>query len=168
MIKGSCLCGKVKFEISGKPSSLSYCHCSRCRSAGKFLHYSDGFILFLHKAGHIITRRGCRCQNISVWHFTHLHQRPDHRAARARPAIGQHRFWQICQCLSRISHQLGRVRNRTHRDKSKAHFQVAGARLDIICSRLTGLFTVWSVTNYTAKSGVPNGLYIIRTYLRTN
>jgi hypothetical protein len=37
MIKGSCLCGKVKFEISGKPSSLSYCHCSRCRkTAGVF------------------------------------------------------------------------------------------------------------------------------------
>jgi len=37
MIKGSCLCGKVKFEISGEPSSLSYCHCSRCRkSAGIF------------------------------------------------------------------------------------------------------------------------------------
>lgn len=37
MIKGSCLCGKVKFQISGEPSSLSYCHCSRCRkSAGVF------------------------------------------------------------------------------------------------------------------------------------
>lgn len=33
MIKGSCLCGKVKFEISGDPFSLSYCHCSRCRKA---------------------------------------------------------------------------------------------------------------------------------------
>lgn len=33
MIRGSCLCGKVKFEISGTPSSLSYCHCSRCRKA---------------------------------------------------------------------------------------------------------------------------------------
>lgn len=33
MIKGSCLCGKIKFEISGTPSSLSYCHCSRCRKA---------------------------------------------------------------------------------------------------------------------------------------
>lgn len=33
MIKGSCLCGKVAFEISGKPYSLSYCHCSRCRKA---------------------------------------------------------------------------------------------------------------------------------------
>ncbi|WP_417824342.1 GFA family protein [Thalassospira lucentensis] len=33
MIKGSCLCGNVRFEISGEPSSLSYCHCSRCRKA---------------------------------------------------------------------------------------------------------------------------------------
>ncbi len=33
MINGSCLCGKVKFEISGEPYSLSYCHCSRCRKA---------------------------------------------------------------------------------------------------------------------------------------
>jgi len=33
MINGSCLCGKVKFEITGEPSSLSYCHCSRCRKA---------------------------------------------------------------------------------------------------------------------------------------
>jgi hypothetical protein len=33
MINGSCLCGKVKFEISGEPFSLSYCHCSRCRKA---------------------------------------------------------------------------------------------------------------------------------------
>lgn len=33
MINGSCLCGAVKFEISGEPSSLSYCHCSRCRKA---------------------------------------------------------------------------------------------------------------------------------------
>ncbi len=33
MIKGSCLCGKVKFHISGEPYSLSYCHCSRCRKA---------------------------------------------------------------------------------------------------------------------------------------
>ena len=33
MIKGSCLCGDVKFQISGKPFSVSYCHCSRCRKA---------------------------------------------------------------------------------------------------------------------------------------
>ena len=33
MIRGSCLCGKVKFQITGEPHSLSYCHCSRCRKA---------------------------------------------------------------------------------------------------------------------------------------
>ena len=32
-INGSCLCGNVKFQISGEPLSLSYCHCSRCRKA---------------------------------------------------------------------------------------------------------------------------------------
>jgi hypothetical protein len=37
VINGSCLCGEVKFAISGRPSSLSYCHCSRCRkTAGIF------------------------------------------------------------------------------------------------------------------------------------
>lgn len=33
MIAGSCLCGEIAFEIAGEPSSLSYCHCSRCRKA---------------------------------------------------------------------------------------------------------------------------------------
>ncbi len=33
MITGSCMCGAVTLEISGAPSSLSYCHCSRCRKA---------------------------------------------------------------------------------------------------------------------------------------
>ncbi|WP_162653722.1 GFA family protein [Lentilitoribacter sp. Alg239-R112] len=33
MIRGSCLCGNIKFQISGEPYSLSYCHCSRCRKA---------------------------------------------------------------------------------------------------------------------------------------
>lgn len=33
MIKGSCLCGGIKFQITGEPFSLSYCHCSRCRKA---------------------------------------------------------------------------------------------------------------------------------------
>jgi len=36
-IKGSCLCGAVRFELTGRPLSLSYCHCSRCRKqAGLF------------------------------------------------------------------------------------------------------------------------------------
>jgi hypothetical protein len=33
MIRGSCLCGEVRFEISGKLSDASHCHCSMCRKA---------------------------------------------------------------------------------------------------------------------------------------
>ncbi len=30
-VTGSCLCGKVSYEISGEPGVFQYCHCSRCR-----------------------------------------------------------------------------------------------------------------------------------------
>ena len=33
-IRGSCLCGGVRFEITGKPLWMSWCHCSRCRKVG--------------------------------------------------------------------------------------------------------------------------------------
>ena len=33
MIRASCLCGDVRFEISGEPSGASHCHCSMCRKA---------------------------------------------------------------------------------------------------------------------------------------
>jgi len=31
--KGSCLCGKVSFEITGEIQNIIYCHCSQCRKA---------------------------------------------------------------------------------------------------------------------------------------
>ena len=34
MVKGSCCCGAVKFELAAEPSMLGVCHCSRCRKAG--------------------------------------------------------------------------------------------------------------------------------------
>lgn len=34
MIKGSCYCGAVKFELIAEPSMMGTCHCSRCRKAG--------------------------------------------------------------------------------------------------------------------------------------
>lgn len=34
MIKGSCCCGAVQFELSEPPSMLGTCHCSRCRKVG--------------------------------------------------------------------------------------------------------------------------------------
>lgn len=34
VIRGSCLCGAVRFELTAPPLFMSYCHCSRCRKAG--------------------------------------------------------------------------------------------------------------------------------------
>lgn len=34
MIKGSCCCGVIKFEISTVPDMMGTCHCSRCRKLG--------------------------------------------------------------------------------------------------------------------------------------
>ncbi len=31
MMKGSCLCGTVQFEVTGKTTELGMCHCSKCR-----------------------------------------------------------------------------------------------------------------------------------------
>jgi len=32
-VKGSCLCGAVRFEIDGPGTPMELCHCSRCRKA---------------------------------------------------------------------------------------------------------------------------------------
>ena len=32
----SCFCGEVKFEVTGEPAAMGYCHCSSCR------HWSAG------------------------------------------------------------------------------------------------------------------------------
>jgi len=34
MIKGSCCCGAVRFELTNQPSMMGTCHCSRCRKVG--------------------------------------------------------------------------------------------------------------------------------------
>jgi hypothetical protein len=31
MMTGGCLCGAVRYELRGKATSVSYCHCSMCR-----------------------------------------------------------------------------------------------------------------------------------------
>jgi hypothetical protein len=33
MLKGSCLCGGVRYEISGKLGPSIHCHCTQCRKA---------------------------------------------------------------------------------------------------------------------------------------
>lgn len=34
--QGNCFCGTVKFEVSGSPEAMGYCHCESCR------HWSAG------------------------------------------------------------------------------------------------------------------------------
>lgn len=33
MLDGSCLCGKVQYEIDGEPRWMYQCHCGKCRAA---------------------------------------------------------------------------------------------------------------------------------------
>lgn len=33
MLQGSCLCGKVKYEIDAEPRLMYHCHCGKCRAA---------------------------------------------------------------------------------------------------------------------------------------
>lgn len=33
MIKGGCLCGKVRYEYNGEIEEIAMCHCSQCRQA---------------------------------------------------------------------------------------------------------------------------------------
>lgn len=45
-IRGSCLCGDVRYQLDGPPQFINHCHCSMCRKVhgaafGSFLH-ADG------------------------------------------------------------------------------------------------------------------------------
>ena len=42
-VHGACLCGAVKFTLSGVAESFHLCHCSRCRKATGTAHASNIF-----------------------------------------------------------------------------------------------------------------------------
>ena len=44
MYTGSCLCRKVKFQISGTIDSIIFCHCSQCRKAQGSAFGANGFV----------------------------------------------------------------------------------------------------------------------------
>ena len=52
--KGTCFCGSVEIEVSGKPMEMGYCHCTSCR------HYSGApFVAFiLWRANQVRVTRG--------------------------------------------------------------------------------------------------------------
>jgi hypothetical protein len=37
-LKGSCLCGSVAFEVTGKPFRFLYCHCRSCQKSSGSVH----------------------------------------------------------------------------------------------------------------------------------
>jgi hypothetical protein len=39
--KGSCLCGQVRYELTGEPERFYHCHCERCRKATGTGHASN-------------------------------------------------------------------------------------------------------------------------------
>ena len=43
-LKGSCLCGAVKYEVTGEAKRFFHCHCSRCRKATGTGHASNLFL----------------------------------------------------------------------------------------------------------------------------
>ena len=58
-IKGSCLCGAVRFELTGKPLSLSYCHCSRCRKQAGL----SAAVLMVRRRGEVLYEKALGVQS---------------------------------------------------------------------------------------------------------
>jgi len=44
MYKGGCLCGSVRFFITGPIRNIVYCHCSRCRKAQGSAFATNGIV----------------------------------------------------------------------------------------------------------------------------
>lgn len=43
VLRGSCLCGEIAFEVEGPIGVVHNCHCSRCRKARAAAHTTNGF-----------------------------------------------------------------------------------------------------------------------------
>lgn len=44
--RGGCLCGRVRYEISGTIQNIVYCHCSKCRKAQGSAFATNGNVAF--------------------------------------------------------------------------------------------------------------------------
>lgn len=61
MLAGGCLCGAVRFELSGALTSVTYCHCSMCRR----WHGHVGAYAAVDRSGFVLTEeRGLK------WHVS--------------------------------------------------------------------------------------------------
>lgn len=43
-LTGSCLCGALKYNVSGEPARFYHCHCSRCRKSTGTGHATNLFV----------------------------------------------------------------------------------------------------------------------------
>ena len=43
-LHGSCLCGAIRFEVTGELQMMLHCHCSRCRRARSAAHATNLFV----------------------------------------------------------------------------------------------------------------------------
>ncbi|WP_297471417.1 GFA family protein [Acidithiobacillus sp.] len=41
ILKGSCLCGSIHYEVTGNPAAFYHCHCKRCRKSTGTGHASN-------------------------------------------------------------------------------------------------------------------------------
>jgi hypothetical protein len=41
MHEGSCLCGRVRYEVTGDIGDFGYCHCTSCRKASGTAHAAN-------------------------------------------------------------------------------------------------------------------------------
>ena len=83
-IKGSCLCGSVRFEIKPPLSAFRYCNCSRCRKASGSAHAANIFLpqgQFAWSAGEELIRRfdlpGAK--RFAVWFCSRCGSRVPHK-----------------------------------------------------------------------------------------
>lgn len=45
MYEGGCLCGSIRFEITGPIHNIVYCHCSQCRKAQGGAFATNGIVM---------------------------------------------------------------------------------------------------------------------------
>ena len=83
-LNGSCLCGKVRFEIKPPFTAFRYCHCSRCQKASGSAHAANAFVpaaQFKWLAGEPLIKRFDlpQSQRFAVWFCTHCGSRVPHQ-----------------------------------------------------------------------------------------
>jgi hypothetical protein len=82
-ITGTCLCGKVKFEVTPPFTAFRYCHCSRCRKASGSGHAANLLVpreQFQWLTGKDSIKRYDvpQAQRFSVWFCTECGSRTPH------------------------------------------------------------------------------------------